>query len=195
MSGLKGFSRVPRTADPRQRRNATRLSSDFTGVTGVLAVSADGEIELNFGTGLRNDGGTLKSKDGEIDHDSLLNFASDEHVAHSGVSISAGTGLSGGGDISASRTISLSAATTAVIGGVEMADARTDSGESAITLSSIADPADTPADADALRDDLVANTIADIRTVHGELETSIETLAAEFNDLLSKLRSAGILET
>lgn len=46
-----------------------------------------------------------------IDHDSLANFSSDEHVAHSGVSISAGDGLTGGGTIASSRTISLNPGT------------------------------------------------------------------------------------
>ncbi|MHA1408820.1 MAG: hypothetical protein ACTSQY_00630, partial [Candidatus Odinarchaeia archaeon] len=44
----------------------------------------------------------------DIDHDSLTNFVTDEHVAHSGITLTAGTGLSGGGDISANRTFSLS---------------------------------------------------------------------------------------
>lgn len=47
--------------------------------------------------------------DADVNHDSLTGFVADEHVAHSGVSISTGTGLSGGGDITSSRTISLSA--------------------------------------------------------------------------------------
>lgn len=37
-------------------------------------------IGLSFGTGLQNDSGTLKSKDSEIDHDSLLNFVANEHI-------------------------------------------------------------------------------------------------------------------
>lgn len=44
----------------------------------------------------------------DIDHDALTNFVANEHINHTSVSISAGTGLTGGGDISASRTISLS---------------------------------------------------------------------------------------
>jgi len=47
--------------------------------------------------------------DDEVDHDSLAGFVADEHVAHSDVSISAGTGLSGGGDITTTRTLSLDA--------------------------------------------------------------------------------------
>jgi len=44
-----------------------------------------------------------------LDHDSLSNFVSNEHIDHSNVSISAGTGLSGGGDLTSSRTLSLNA--------------------------------------------------------------------------------------
>lgn len=45
----------------------------------------------------------------DIDHDALLNFVSDEHVAHTGVTLTAGAGLTGGGDISASRTFTVGA--------------------------------------------------------------------------------------
>ena len=44
---------------------------------------------------------------GGVNHDLLLNFVANEHIDHSTVSISAGTGLTGGGDITASRTISM----------------------------------------------------------------------------------------
>lgn len=47
-----------------------------------------------------------------VNHDALLNFVANEHIDHSAVSISAGTGLSGGGDITTSRTLNL--ANTAV---------------------------------------------------------------------------------
>jgi len=42
-----------------------------------------------------------------LDHDSFSGFVADEHVAHSGVSIIAGTGLTGGGTIAASRTLNV----------------------------------------------------------------------------------------
>lgn len=44
---------------------------------------------------------------GGVDHDALLNFIANEHINHASVSISAGAGLTGGGDITASRTISM----------------------------------------------------------------------------------------
>lgn len=47
-----------------------------------------------------------------VDHNSLSNFVANKHIDHTAVSITAGTGLSGGGDISATRTLNL--ANTAV---------------------------------------------------------------------------------
>lgn len=43
----------------------------------------------------------------DIDHDALLNFVANEHIDHTSVDIAAGNGLSGGGDISASRTLTV----------------------------------------------------------------------------------------
>jgi hypothetical protein len=98
-------------------------------------------------------------------------------------------------DASDSLTADLQSATTATLGGIRKGDAVDDSEQSAITLTAVTDPADTPASADALRDDLVANTIPDLKTRDTELETAIETLAGEVNDLLFELRSGGILST
>lgn len=42
-----------------------------------------------------------------VDHNQLLNYSANKHIDHSAVSITAGTGLSGGGDITASRVISM----------------------------------------------------------------------------------------
>ena len=40
-------------------------------------------------------------------HDSLSGFVADEHIAHSGVTITAGDGLTGGGTIEATRTLNV----------------------------------------------------------------------------------------
>jgi hypothetical protein len=42
-----------------------------------------------------------------VNHDALQNFVANEHINHSAVVLTAGVGLSGGGDITASRTIDL----------------------------------------------------------------------------------------
>jgi hypothetical protein len=65
-----------------------------------------------------NDAGNAVTFDviaGGVDHDALLNFVANEHINHASVSITAGTGLSGGGDITTSRTLNL--ANTAVTAG------------------------------------------------------------------------------
>lgn len=62
---------------------------------------------LQVSTGLTLSGTTLTSDDANIDHDSLSNFVADEHIAHSGVTLTAGEGLTGGGTIAASRTFDL----------------------------------------------------------------------------------------
>lgn len=51
-----------------------------------------------------------------LSHDSFADFVADEHTAHSGVSIIAGDGLSGGGDITASRTLNVDADLVTIAG-------------------------------------------------------------------------------
>ena len=43
----------------------------------------------------------------QIDHDLLQNYVANEHIDHSSVSINSGGILSGGGDLTTDRTISL----------------------------------------------------------------------------------------
>jgi hypothetical protein len=45
----------------------------------------------------------------KINHDALSNFVSNEHIDHSTVSISPGNGLTGGGDLTTTRTLSVNA--------------------------------------------------------------------------------------
>lgn len=48
-----------------------------------------------------------------VDHNALANFVANKHVDHSTVSITAGTGLTGGGDLTATRSLALSSVGTA----------------------------------------------------------------------------------
>lgn len=63
---------------------------------------------LTLNSSLTISGTELDVVEANIDHDSLQNFVANEHIDHSSVSISTGTGLTGGGDITATRTLSLS---------------------------------------------------------------------------------------
>lgn len=70
-------------------------SLTFTGSTGISATVSDNTV-------------TFSTTDSEIVHDNLSGFVANEHVNHANVSITAGTGLSGGGTIAATRSIALS---------------------------------------------------------------------------------------
>src|SRR3990172_2029911 len=85
----------------------------------VLALDGDLTAERVFtlGNGLDAvDGGangnyTVTVDETELNHDALSGFVADEHVAHLGVVLTAGNGLTGGGNISASRTFAVGAGT------------------------------------------------------------------------------------
>jgi hypothetical protein len=49
----------------------------------------------------------LSVTDSQIDHNSLSNYDSNEHIDHTTITITAGSGLTGGGNISSSRTINI----------------------------------------------------------------------------------------
>ena len=112
-------------------------------------------------------------------------------------------------------TLDVPDATEAVAGVVKMQDLVADapvltdnsggtSGAGTIAAIGIAvtDPADTPADADALRDDLVANTIPSIETELTNLRNAVATLAAyattledKINAMLAEQKTAGQMNT
>jgi len=95
----------------------TAQDLDFQGDTGgVLSIDLDSEsLTVSGGTGVSTSGSgntiTVNTVDSEIDHDSLNNYDSDEHVAHSFVTLTAGAGLTGGGDITTSREFAVGAGT------------------------------------------------------------------------------------
>jgi hypothetical protein len=93
--------------------NADRIMfwDDSAGFTTWLTVS----------TGLTLTGTSLTTDDTAIVHDSLSGFVADEHVAHSGVTMTAGTGLSGGGTIDATRTFNLDISGLTALSGASVA--------------------------------------------------------------------------
>ena len=62
-----------------------------------------------------NSSGFINVLESSIDHDNLSNFVSNEHIDHSSVSLTAGNGLSGGGDITSSRSFAVVAGNTQVV--------------------------------------------------------------------------------
>ena len=81
-----------------------------TGVFDIDSANVRGMFTGGTGITYNNTTGQFTTTDNEIDHDALTNFVSDEHVDHSTISIFAGKGLTGGGDITANRTLDIDSA-------------------------------------------------------------------------------------
>jgi len=76
--------------------------------------SDDHHIRPSAGTLLTEDASNNFNVDeASIDHDNLTNFVANEHIDHSTVSITAGTHLTGGGDLTSSRTLNVDETTIA----------------------------------------------------------------------------------
>ena len=81
--------------------NATAGAGIASNSTGIHVVAGNSQVVANS-TGVFID-------ESNISHDNLSGFVADEHVAHSSITLTAGNGLSGGGNIAASRSFAVTA--------------------------------------------------------------------------------------
>jgi len=86
-----------------------------------LVLDSAGNVDFRTGANVLSDinPGGLISSSVQIDHDSTTGFVANEHIDHSTVSITAGNGLSGGGTIAATRTLSLDTTSATFTNGVK----------------------------------------------------------------------------
>ena len=82
---------------------ATR-TINVVGGDGITANANDITVDSSV---LRTEGMGIISGSSQVSHDSTTGFVSNEHIDHSSVSITAGSGLTGGGTIAATRTINV----------------------------------------------------------------------------------------
>ena len=97
--------------------DGTASAQSFDGTANVglpFALSTTGVSSGVYGDASKSAQITIDSKgritnasNVNIDHDALTNFVANEHIDHSGVNLSAGSGLTGGGDITASRSFAV----------------------------------------------------------------------------------------
>ncbi len=96
--------------------NSSVTVSAGSGLSGGGSVSLGGTTTVTLDTSSAHFTGGVKAKLNvdnvvsssiQIDHDATTNFVANEHIDHTAVSITAGSGLSGGGDITTTRTITL----------------------------------------------------------------------------------------
>jgi hypothetical protein len=98
----------------------------FSGNTGITTAVTDNRVDIDLNDtavtpGSYGDANTVATftvdqqgrltaaGTADINHDALLNFVANEHIDHSSVSLSAGNGLTGGGDITTSRSFAVGA--------------------------------------------------------------------------------------
>jgi len=84
-----------------------------SGLTGGGTIAASRTLNIGQGTGITVAADAISTNDGQIVHDNLSGFVANEHIDHSSVTFTAGTGLTGGGTIAASRTFNVDVGTTA----------------------------------------------------------------------------------
>ncbi len=90
----------------------------ITGNSGIISGSS--QLTTDFDSRYLNTGGdSIVSASSQISHDSTTGYSANRHIDHTAVSISAGSGLTGGGDISSTRTLSIatSGVTDAMLAG------------------------------------------------------------------------------
>ena len=86
---------------------ATPTTSDFLVIEDAAAANAKKSItigDLPAATPASHASTHASGGGDAVDHDTLTNFVANEHIDHTSVTLTAGDALSGGGDISASRT-------------------------------------------------------------------------------------------
>ena len=76
------------------------------GLTGG-ATSGDASLAVGAGTGITVNLNDVAVDASAVDHDALSNFVGNEHIDHSTVTVTAGDGLTGGGDITATRILNV----------------------------------------------------------------------------------------
>ena len=100
-------------------------SHDYLSLSGQAVtlgqIDISDDTNLVGGTGITLTGDTLSTTDSEIVHDNLSGFVANEHIDHSGVSITAGAGLTGGGDITSTRDIAVGAGTGVTVNADDIA--------------------------------------------------------------------------
>ena len=97
-----------------------------SGLSGGGTIAATRTLTLDTGSvhfldGVKKELNTegVVSSSAQIDHNATTNYVANRHIDHTAVTITAGSGLSGGGDISATRTLSIatSGVTDAMLAG------------------------------------------------------------------------------
>ncbi|MCZ6775857.1 MAG: hypothetical protein O7D34_05320 [Ignavibacteria bacterium] len=89
-----------------------KAASAHSHTSGEISALDTGDVTTGQWANARVSAGNVTQHVAAIDHDLLLNFLASKHIDHSLVSVLAGNDMSGGGTISATRTLDVSIAST-----------------------------------------------------------------------------------
>ena len=84
----------------------------LSGSNGVTTVVTNNTVTIGIPTG-------TVSASSQVDHNATTNYVANQHIDHTTVSITAGSGLSGGGTIAATRTLTLDTSSAHFLDGVK----------------------------------------------------------------------------
>ena len=100
-------------------RTGTQVLSDIGGQgNSPGTISSSAQIS-GYNKFLEFTGDGVISSSAQVNHDATTNFVANEHIDHTTVSISAGNGLSGGGTIASTRTLTLNTSSVHFTSGVK----------------------------------------------------------------------------
>jgi hypothetical protein len=121
--------------------------TNFTGIPAGALPDADDDgttkgIATFNNTDFNATSGVVTINDPGVDHDATTNFVPNEHIDHTAVTLEAGNGLSGGGDISANRSFALDVSelgveATIAAGDYIVMEDITDNGSQKITFANL----------------------------------------------------------
>jgi hypothetical protein len=130
-----------------------------------------GSVHFTSGVKEKLNADAVFSSSVQVDHNATANYVSNQHIDHSTVNISAGSGLTGGGTIAASRTLTLDTGSAHFTGGVKSklnADTVVSSSAQVTTLL----PAGTVSSSAQINHDATTNYIANQHIDHTTVSIS-----------------------
>ena len=118
----------------------TTTPAESLEVVGAISASTSGSflnIDAPHIKATNVHGTILTATQATIDHDSLANFVANEHIDHSGVTITAGAGLTGGGTIASTRTLAVGQGTGVTVNANDVAIGQDVGTDQDVTFASI----------------------------------------------------------
>ena len=158
-TSASGITTLTNTIDSTQTKALTPKAVDDAGyMSNFILEDGDGtevtiangkEVKFVEGNGIDIDWTDVSDgTDGDpydltftVDHDAASNFVANEHVDHTSVTLTAGSGLSGGGDISSNRTFNALTATTSASGITTLTNTINSDQDKALTPKAVNDAA------------------------------------------------------